>query len=92
MRTANDTTRRGFLKVVGASTVVYTVGRTLANESRPTIVIDPEPRFALSPYLYMQFMEPLGTTDGSVEAAWDSLRDRWRPGRDRGDEGAGADR
>ena len=36
------------------------------------------PRFELSPYLYMQFMEPLGATDGSVEAAWDHLRDDWR--------------
>ena len=27
----------------------------------------------------MQFMEPLGTTDGSVAAAWDFGRDRWRP-------------
>src|SRR3546814_2272783 len=35
--------------------------------------------FALSPYLYMQFMEPLGTTDGSVEASWDHLAQRWRP-------------
>ena len=26
----------------------------------------------------MQFMEPLGATDGSVEAAWDHLRDEWR--------------
>jgi alpha-L-arabinofuranosidase len=26
----------------------------------------------------MQFMEPLGTTDGSVAAAWDFLRDSWR--------------
>jgi len=42
------------------------------------IEIDPQPRFSLSPYLYMQFMEPLGTTDGSVAAAWDSLRNRWR--------------
>src|SRR5262245_50079004 len=42
------------------------------------IVIDPTPRFELSPYLYMQFMEPLGATDGSVEAAWDHLRDDWR--------------
>jgi len=41
-------------------------------------VIDPAPRFELSPYLYMQFMEPLGTTDGSVAAAWDFGRDRWR--------------
>src|SRR3546814_1651028 len=39
----------------------------------------PDPGFALSPYLYMQFMEPLGTTDGSVEASWDHLAQRWRP-------------
>ena len=40
--------------------------------------VDPTPLFELSPYLYMQFMEPLGATDGSVEAAWDHLRDNWR--------------
>src|SRR5919108_5143381 len=43
-----------------------------------TLVIDPAPRFELSPFLYMQFMEPLGATDSSVEAAWDHLRDDWR--------------
>ena len=32
----------------------------------------------LSPYLYMQFMEPLGATDGSVEAAWEHENDKWR--------------
>src|SRR5215470_11071966 len=42
------------------------------------IALDPTPRFELSPYLYMQFIEPLGATDGSVEAAWDHLRDDWR--------------
>ncbi len=42
------------------------------------IRIDPAPLFELSPYLYMQFMEPLGVTDGSVEAAWDHLHDDWR--------------
>ena len=26
----------------------------------------------------MQFMEPLGATDGSVEAAWDHISERWR--------------
>jgi len=40
--------------------------------------VDPEPQFDLSPYLYMQFMEPLGVTDGSVEAAWDHDRQAWR--------------
>jgi hypothetical protein len=42
------------------------------------IVLDPAPLYELSPYLYMQFMEPLGATDGSVEAAWDHGRDAWR--------------
>ena len=37
------------------------------------ITLDPAPLFELSPYLFMQFMEPLGATDGSVEAAWDHL-------------------
>ena len=42
------------------------------------IEVDPQPLYPLSPYLYMQFMEPLGTTDGSVEAAWDHRRKDWR--------------
>src|ERR1041385_7530766 len=42
------------------------------------IVIDPKPLFDISPHLYMQFMEPLGVTDPSVEAAWDYERDDWR--------------
>jgi alpha-L-arabinofuranosidase len=42
------------------------------------VVVDPKPRFEISPYLYMQFMEPLGATDSSVEAAWDYHRDDWR--------------
>jgi alpha-L-arabinofuranosidase len=44
-----------------------------------TLEIDPTPKFDLSPYLYIQFMEPLGVTDGSVAAAWDALGERWRP-------------
>ncbi|MES2710288.1 MAG: alpha-L-arabinofuranosidase [Pseudomonadota bacterium] len=40
--------------------------------------IDPTPLFPLSPYLQMQFMEPLGVTDGSVEASWDHDVDAWR--------------
>jgi alpha-L-arabinofuranosidase len=42
------------------------------------IHVDTTPRFELSPYLFMQFMEPLGVTDGSVEAAWDHQRNAWR--------------
>lgn len=43
-----------------------------------TLTVDPAPCFELSPYLYMQFMEPLGVTDTSVDAAWDFVHDRWR--------------
>ena len=46
--------------------------------SLATIRVDATPRFELSPYLFMQFMEPLGVTDGSVEAAWDHQRNVWR--------------
>jgi len=77
-RAGNKTTRREFLKAVGVGAACL-AARTWADESHPSLVIDPTPRFSLSPYLYMQFMEPLGTTDGSVAAAWDCLRDRWRP-------------
>lgn len=45
----------------------------------PTIKVDTRPGAAISPRLYMQFMEPLGTTDSSVEACWDALADQWRP-------------
>ena len=44
----------------------------------PTLSIDPRAQHQISPRLYMQFMEPLGTTDSSVEAGWDVLNDRWR--------------
>src|SRR3954469_22637616 len=49
-----------------------------AKGSRGAIVIDPAPQFEISPYLNMQFMEPLGVTDSSLEAAWDYNRDDWR--------------
>ena len=49
-----------------------------ARASGSALVIDPRPLFEISPHLYMQFMEPLGVTDASVEAAWDYARDDWR--------------
>jgi alpha-L-arabinofuranosidase len=49
-----------------------------AAQSTASVVVDPQPRFDISPWLYMQFMEPLGATDSSVEAAWDYDRDDWR--------------
>lgn len=47
-------------------------------ESSSRITVDPTPLFELPKGLYSQFMEPLGTTDGSVEACWDHLADDWR--------------
>jgi alpha-L-arabinofuranosidase len=78
--------RRAFLKestlaVAGAVTGAVAVPSTASMQGRAqgdSISVDPKPLFELSPYLYMQFMEPLGATDGSVEAAWDHLRDQWR--------------
>jgi alpha-L-arabinofuranosidase len=49
-----------------------------AEEAQASLVVNPAPLFDLSPYLYMQFMEPLGTTDSSVEAAWSYDADDWR--------------
>ena len=42
------------------------------------ILVDPQPLFEISPWLYMQFMEPLGATDSSVEASWDYDTGDWR--------------
>ncbi len=71
-------TRRDFLKTVGLGAAALGAGPARADQPGPSLVVHPLPRFDLSPYLYMQFMEPLGTTDGSVAAAWDFGRDRWR--------------
>ena len=43
------------------------------------IQIIPRPLYPLSPYLYMQFAEPLGNADSSVDAAWDFIGSRWQP-------------
>ena len=43
-----------------------------------TLTVSPKERFNLSSYLSMQFMEPLGSTDGSVEAAWNFRKMCWR--------------
>lgn len=81
-------TRRNFLKnTVGAATITAAGSQfaQLANAqaaeadiANDSIVVDPKPLFDISPRLYMQFMEPLGVTDSSVEAAWDYNRDEWR--------------
>ena len=33
----------------------------------------------ISPYIFMQFAEPLGTSDSSVDAGWDFLHEQWQP-------------
>ncbi len=69
--------RREFL---GAAALAATAAAApLAGAAGENLIrIDPAPLFDISPLLYMQFMEPLGITDGSVEAAWDYETDDWR--------------
>ncbi len=78
--------RREFIKrsaglaggVIAATQVKALAQAEAAVRSGGAVVIDPKPLFEISPHLYMQFMEPLGVTDSSVEAAWDYNRDDWR--------------
>ena len=49
-----------------------------ARGSGNAIEIDPAPRFDFSPHFYMQFMEPIGATDDSMESAWSYDVDNWR--------------
>ena len=76
--------RREFVKstALGGLSLATGVRVTAQNVSAPTIStirIDPKPQFELSPWLYMQFMEPLGVTDSSVEASWDHSKHCWKP-------------
>ncbi len=85
---AKKLTRRKFLKdcsaltagslVAGSTSLVSCTKQEVKENNGNVISIDPEPRFEISPYFYLQFMEPLGITDGSVEAAWDYRIDDWR--------------
>ncbi len=73
-------TRREVLSAAIMTPIAMGCRGAFANDKQvDRIVIDPTPKHDLSPYLYMQFMEPLGATDGSVEAAWDHIADQWRP-------------
>ena len=76
-----QSSRRDVLRTTGLAAAGLLVATpTRADEpAAPVLRIAPEPLFELSPWLYMQFMEPLGSTDGSVEASWDHLQQRWRP-------------
>ncbi|HEV8084346.1 MAG TPA: alpha-L-arabinofuranosidase C-terminal domain-containing protein [Chitinophagaceae bacterium] len=74
--------RRNFLKIstLGGASLALTNSPAafVKQPSVATIEVDPKPLFELSKHLYMQFMEPLGTTDSSVEAAWDHGKDDWK--------------
>lgn len=77
----NTWTRRDLLKLAilgGAGSSLRPATAAEVAQVAP-LTVSPMPGHELSPNLYMQFMEPLGVTDGSVEAAWDHRRDRWRP-------------
>ena len=62
---AADVDRRDFLKTVGLGSAAVTItGSTLpvapvVTGAAEILSVDPRPRFDLSPYLYMQFMEPV---------------------------------
>ena len=68
----------GLAAAAGSLRAAGSAAQNAQRQDGSAIVVDPKPLFDLSPYLYMQFMEPLGATDGSVEAAWDHLRHEWR--------------
>jgi alpha-L-arabinofuranosidase len=84
MMSEKDVNRRDFMKTVGLGSAAAALSgkHLIGQNNRPlaeaVISVDPKPGFDLSPYLYMQFMEPLGVTDSSVDAAWDFGADRWR--------------
>jgi alpha-N-arabinofuranosidase len=67
--------RRQFLKHAAMGAAAQSALRAADANA---IVLDTKPLFDISPHLYMQFMEPLGTTDSSVEASWDRDADDWR--------------
>lgn len=70
------------MKIAGAGGVYIPVSSYASriNIKNPLteITVNPKPLFDLSPWLYMQFMEPLGVSDSSVEAAWDHGIDQWK--------------
>jgi alpha-L-arabinofuranosidase len=64
--------RREFITTAGAAQA------QLLTTGSDSIILDSRPLFDISRWLYMQFMEPLGVTDSSVEAAWEYNTDDWR--------------
>ncbi|MBQ9789574.1 MAG: hypothetical protein IJW31_08280 [Lentisphaeria bacterium] len=44
------------------------------------VKIQKKEKYKISPYLFMQFAEPLGSSDSSIDAAWDWVNESWQPG------------
>ena len=42
-----------------------------------TLTVKTQKKHEISPYLYMQFIEPLGCADSSVDAAWNFIENDW---------------
>ena len=56
----------------------YIIGRMqAAGGNIMNVNISTEKKHSISPYIYMQFAEQLGTADPSVDAGWDYLHDCW---------------
>lgn len=74
--------RRNFIKLSGLGSATLALQKSQAASVKQPMVavidVDPAPLFELNKHLYMQFMEPLGTTDSSVEAAWDHGKNDWK--------------
>ena len=78
--------RRNFLKAGAlASSGSILIGTSLltcktksSGTPKGTLQIDPTPQFDIAPTLFMQFLEPLGTTEPAIEAAWNYGDDTWR--------------
>lgn len=81
---AIELTRRSAVQALiasGGATLLKTDAAAQAPASPSSssqIRVETTPKFELSPYLFMQFMEPLGVTDSSVEAAWNHQQNDWR--------------
>jgi len=48
-------------------------------EKSMEIKLSTKAKHTISPYLYMQFLEPLSNADTSVDAGWDYVNDCWQP-------------
>ncbi len=78
---SEELSRREFGKRVGMLSVAAAASYSAEAWAKPkkdTLAVDPAPAFDLSPHLYMQFMEPLGATDGSVAFAWNDHKQEWK--------------